>query len=79
MSHGAEALEKARDWEGLLAHSRRWTQAEPSTSVAWYKLDCAYRKLDRFPEAIEAYREALRLDPDYAPAWNDFGLEGAGV
>jgi hypothetical protein len=29
----AEALEKAQDWQGLLAHSHRWTQADPATGL----------------------------------------------
>ena len=62
----AEALEKAQDWPGLLAHCRRWTQAEPGNDFAWFSLGVAYGKLGRHREAIEAYREALRLKPDDA-------------
>ena len=62
----AVALEKAQDWPGLLAHCRRWTQAEPGNAFAWFNLGVAYGKLGRHREAIEAYREALRLKPDYA-------------
>ncbi|MDO9530925.1 MAG: tetratricopeptide repeat-containing serine protease family protein [Deltaproteobacteria bacterium] len=69
----AVALEKARDWPGLLAHSRRWTQAEPGDPSAWFSLGVVYGKLSRHREAIEAYREGLRLKPDDAFAWNNLG------
>lgn len=70
----AVALEKARDLTGMLAHCRRWTQAEPNNEWAWFSLGVAYRNLERYREAIEAYREALRLKPDFATAWNNLGF-----
>jgi tetratricopeptide (TPR) repeat protein len=70
----SSALAKAQDWQGLLAHSQRWTQAEPGNEVAWFGLGFAYQHLGRYPEAIPAYREALRLKPDDADAWYNLGL-----
>lgn len=64
----AEALAKARDFPGLLAHSRRWTQAEPGNSSGWFNLGVAYEALGRPREAAEAYRKAQRLTPDNASA-----------
>jgi len=69
----ALAMEKAQDWQVLLAHCRRWTQAEPGNALAWSSLGEAYGNLGRPGEAIEAYREALRLKPDSAEAWNNLG------
>ena len=69
----AEALDKAQDWPGLLAHCRRWTQAEPDDADAWYSLGVAYGSLGHDHENIEAYREALRLKYDYAAAWYNLG------
>jgi Flp pilus assembly protein TadD len=71
----AVALDKARDWQGMLAHCRRWTQAKPGYYLAWFNLGVAYESLGPPQKAIEAYREALRLKPDYAQAW--CGLGGA--
>lgn len=68
-SDRAEAMLKAQDWQGLLAHSRRWTQAEPENEDAWCNLGVAYGFLGRHQDAIAAYREALRLKPDLADAW----------
>ena len=64
----AEALEKAKDWPGLLAHCLKWTKAEPGNGLAWYNLGDAYGKLGRHQEAVEAFREAVRLKPDFAGA-----------
>jgi tetratricopeptide (TPR) repeat protein len=69
----AAALEAAKDWSGLLEHSKRWTRAEPGESLAWYALGIAYGELGRYQEALDAYKEALRLKPDYAEAWNNLG------
>jgi len=73
------ALEKAQDWDGLLAWCRRWTQAEPGNAVAWNSLGVAYGYLGRYPEAIAAYREALHLKPDNAAAWYLLGVAYEGL
>jgi tetratricopeptide (TPR) repeat protein len=70
----AVALEKARDWPGVLALCRRWTQAEPGNEDAWNSLGLAYGCLDRHQDAIAAYREAVRLKPDFAEAWNNLAI-----
>jgi tetratricopeptide (TPR) repeat protein len=70
----AVALENAQDWDGLLAHCRRWTHAEPDNAFPWAFLAHAHHELGHYREAIKAYREALRLKPDFANAWYNLGL-----
>jgi len=70
----AVALEKAKDFQGLMAHCRRWTQAKPGNALAWFGLGVTYEDLGRHREAIEACRQALRLKPDYADAWNNLAI-----
>jgi hypothetical protein len=65
----ATALVKSQDWHGLLAHCRRWTQAQPDDASAYFHLGFAYNELGRYREAVEACREALRLKPDDAFAY----------
>jgi cytochrome c-type biogenesis protein CcmH/NrfG len=72
-SDRAEALDKAQDWQGMMTWCRRWTQAEPGDSSAWFGLGFAYGKLGRHREAIAAYRECLRLEPDIAGTWHNLG------
>jgi tetratricopeptide (TPR) repeat protein len=46
----------------------------PDNARALYNLGCAFgKKSDRMPEAITAYKEALRINPDYAEAHNNLG------
>jgi len=76
---GAEAFKKAQDWQGLLAHCRRWTKAEPGSAFAWFSGGVAYGNLGRHREAIEAYREALRLKPDDASAWFNLAIAYSNI
>jgi tetratricopeptide (TPR) repeat protein len=69
----AVALEKAKDWQGLLDHTLQWRRAEPGNYLAWSFLGVAYGSLGRHHEAIEAFREALRLEPDDAYVWRNLG------
>jgi hypothetical protein len=73
----AETLLKAGGGQPLLAHCRQWTQAEPGDFFAWYLLGATYGELGRHREAIEAYRKALLLKPDYPHAWNNLALSYA--
>jgi tetratricopeptide (TPR) repeat protein len=42
-------------------------------AMSWFQVASAYANLKRAPEAIDAYRRALALDPDYALAMFDLG------
>ncbi len=46
----------------------------PKLAEAWLGLGFAYGKLERYNEAIEAYRHALRINPKDVETWNDIGL-----
>ncbi len=66
-------LIEAQDWQGLLAHSRRWTEIEPRNASAWFYLGLAYNILGRHDESIDAYREALQIQPEYDDTWYNLG------
>ena len=68
----AVELQDAEDWNGMLAHCKEWTEAEPENSIAWYALGIAYHNINRHDE-IAAYREAVRINPELAEAWNNLG------
>jgi len=42
-------------------------------AMYWFYLGGAYGKSDRYEEAIEAYKQAIRIDPDYADAHLNLG------
>lgn len=69
----AAALIQKEDWQGLKSYALRWTKAEPQNSIAWNYLGRAYRANEQSIKAIEAYRQAVRLNPDYAEAWYGLG------
>ncbi len=68
------ALEKRKDWLGLLDWCRKWTKREPKNADAWFALGVTYKNLNRDNDAIEAYRQALRINSEDAFAWNNLGL-----
>jgi tetratricopeptide (TPR) repeat protein len=69
----AQALERARDWPALLDLSARWQAAEGTNVMARYVQGRALTELKRDPEAIGAYLEALRLDPEHVYSLNNLG------
>jgi tetratricopeptide (TPR) repeat protein len=69
----ATDLERHKNWQGLLDWGRQWARTEPGNATAWFVLGRAYSKLNRYPEAIAAYRRNLALDPGDVYALNNLG------
>lgn len=71
----AFALDTAQNWTGLRNWCQQWTQEQPRNADAWDTLAFAYLMLQRDTDAIEAYREALRINPENTWwAWQNLGL-----
>ena len=70
----AAALDAKKDWPALLRHAQAWTRKQPQNSVAWFVLGNAHANLRQHAKAIEAYRQALRIDPEDADAWSNLGI-----
>lgn len=49
------------------------TQTQPDNEMIWYGLASEYTKLARWPEAIEALRNVIRIKPDYTAAYQMLG------
>jgi len=45
-----------------------------SYANAWTSLGVAYDELNRYNDAIKAYRRAIKIDPKNAVAWNNLGV-----
>ena len=41
---------------------------------AWFAQVVSFDNLEQYEDAIEAYRRALRLKPDFADAWYNLGI-----
>ncbi|MDO9230492.1 MAG: tetratricopeptide repeat protein [Syntrophales bacterium] len=62
------------DWPGMLDWCRKWTKSEPENAVAWFSLGWVYDELNRYDDAIEAYRAAIRINPEHFTAWHSLGV-----
>jgi tetratricopeptide (TPR) repeat protein len=68
---GGVSLQKKNDWPAVTAYSRRWTQAEPRNTAAWNFLGDALLQSAQYAQAIDAFRETLRINPkDSMAQWS---------
>jgi protein O-mannosyl-transferase len=67
-------------WRGSIPLFSRSLAVTQRNWMAWTNLGVALEELGRSEEAVVRYREALRIDPDFAEAWYDLGIstENAG-
>ena len=70
----AIALKAKNDWDALLAHSREWATANPRSAEAWFNLGNAYGMTGQAVQAINAYREVLRIRPEHVQTWYNIGI-----
>lgn len=73
-AYHAAALEHREDWHGLRDWHLRWTRSETDNPIAWAGLGHAYIKLESPTEAVDAYREAIRIFPGYSWTWYNLGV-----
>ncbi|HET97383.1 MAG TPA: tetratricopeptide repeat protein, partial [Desulfurivibrio alkaliphilus] len=73
-SSQAALLEQQRNWPELLKHSFRWSRAIPNDHQAWFNMGLAQEQLALADKAMGSYRQALRLNPQFAPAWYNLGV-----
>jgi hypothetical protein len=70
----AIALEKLKDWQGLLDWCRKWTKSEPENADGWNNIGIAYDELKRYNDSIAAYLQALRINPEHDSAKINLGI-----
>lgn len=70
----AIALERMKDWQGMLDWCRKWTKSKPENAQSWDILGVAYGNLNRYNDAIEAYHQALYINPENVYAWCNLGV-----
>jgi Flp pilus assembly protein TadD len=62
-----------KDWKGAVATLEKFTKAHPTDAEGFNLLGYSLRNLKRYPEAIQNYQEALRLDPQHRGAHEYLG------
>jgi len=65
----AELLNGKNDFTTIAQDLEAVTDAQPENAKAWFKLGDAKYALQVFPQAAEAYRKGLAIDPAFAPGW----------
>jgi tetratricopeptide (TPR) repeat protein len=71
------ALERKQDWPELLKLSQEWVKSEPGNVEAWRSLGSGYLWMKQYQDAVQAYREALRIQPEYFryySTWTHLGI-----
>jgi tetratricopeptide (TPR) repeat protein len=69
----AGAAEDAKNFPEFLKHAKLLASRYPDDGLAQYILGVAYAKLNFFPDAAAAFRQAIKLRPDNIDAWNNLG------
>jgi Flp pilus assembly protein TadD len=72
-------LLEMRYWPEMLAWCFKWTKCEPENAEAWFRLGWIYDELNRYEDAIGAYRQALRINPEHADAWSNLGVTYSNI
>jgi tetratricopeptide (TPR) repeat protein len=58
-------------WDKALELARSWTATYPREAFAYNSLGSASIRLGQFEQSIEPFREAIRLDPRFVPAYSN--------
>ena len=85
LTQGAQASAQAHDLLAMLAVTRNQPEAAlhhglaasqllPENPSVWFTLGRAHKLVGQLAEAIAAYRQALALQPGFAPAWVSLGI-----
>nr|WP_319537584.1 tetratricopeptide repeat protein [uncultured Methanospirillum sp.] len=62
----ADTLVEKTSMQGAKSHEKK--------GVTWNNKGVALSRLGKYYEAIEAYDQALQIDPEYSSAWNNKGV-----
>jgi tetratricopeptide (TPR) repeat protein len=73
----ANEAERARNWFATAFHLQRLLKAEPQEADLQHRLGNAFAEQGNWPDAIAAFAEACRLEPD--KHWYDYGLAKLGA
>ena len=66
-------------WDKALELAQSWTATYPREAVAFNSLGSALIRLGRFDESVQAFRDAIGLDPRFSPAYSNLAASLLGV
>ena len=69
----AKAQIEQKDWPAAVARLEKYTKDNPTDPDGFNLLGYSLRQIKRYPEAIQNYKEALRLDPQHRGAHEYLG------
>lgn len=69
-----KALIERQDWAAAVQVLDSYTHAHPTSADGFNLLGYGYRHLQRYDEALAAYRQALTLDPNHRGAHEYIGV-----
>jgi serine/threonine protein kinase/Tfp pilus assembly protein PilF len=64
-------VDAAQDWDKALELSRSWAATYPREALAFNSVGAASLITGQFEQAVSALREAVRMDPKFAPAYSN--------
>jgi uncharacterized protein HemY len=67
--HYLVQLEQAMDWDGLELVCLHWIKSHPEDPSAYYGLGGAHAGRKNYNKAIEFFRKAVELKPDFSRCW----------
>ena len=71
----AQALERNKDWNGVLRYAQAWTTAAPNNADAWAVLSVAYFFGFNRPDlALDPAKRSAALAPRDPGAWTALGI-----
>ena len=53
---------------------RKFVVQDPGDPFGHYAVALEYVSMQKFPEAVQAFRDLIGLDPNYVPAYHQLGL-----
>lgn len=70
----ARSLIAKKDWSAALVVLQSYTQSNTGSADGFNLLGYSYRNLNRYPESLVAYQQALKLDPKHRGAHEYIGM-----
>jgi len=62
------------NWSAALTYFQKAKETNPQDADTWALIGYCYGSLGRYQDAIESYKQAIRIEPDYAVAHYNLGV-----